>query len=540
MLRKVAPVVGKTTFEIPPPSLCRSCRSQRRYTHRVERTLYRRKDDLTGETIVSVYAPEKPFPVYTLENWNSDAWDPASFGRPFDFSRPFFEQYAGLRDVVPRMALAVVLNENCPYVNQVWHSKNCHLCIDAGYCEDVLYAYATYHCRDCSDCAHTRASELSSDLLDCVKCYGCVGLQDCADCRDSYFSVDCRLCKHVAFCSNLRGKEYFFRNEQLSKEAWEKAVQPLRTGSFRAWMKAEEEFHALLPTTKRRYMRSLQCEDCSGDYLLHSQRCFHCFDCDQSQDLRYCCRMDERVKTAMDIDQASDTELAYEGLSIAGHGIWFCTASWTETNNNLLYCDLARSSSDCFGCVGIKNKKHCILNKQYSRDEYEALVPRIVEHMRKTGEWGMFFPPETSAFGFNETMASVYFPLSKEEVLRRGWKWREGEEEPPQADRIIEAKDLPDTIDEVTDDILKAAVRCAVSGRLFKLTKQELDFDRKMRLPIPRLHPDERHKRRMALRNPRKLWNRNCANCQMAISTSYAPERPERVLCESCYLKEVY
>ena len=60
-----------------------------------------------------------------------------------------------------------------------------------------------------------------------------------------------------------------------------------------------------------------------------------------------------------------------------------------------------------------------------------------------------------------------------------------------------------------------------------------------MNLPIPHLHPDERHKDRMALRNPRKLWKRTCDKCVKEIETSYAPDRPEKVYCEECYLKEL-
>ena len=70
--------------------------------------------------------------------------------------------------------------------------------------------------------------------------------------------------------------------------------------------------------------------------------------------------------------------------------------------------------------------------------------------------------------------------------------------------------------------------------------KPELAFYRKMQLPMPHFHPDERHDRRMALRNPRKLWDRTCEKCRAAIETTYSPERPEIVYCESCYLKEVY
>jgi len=42
------------------------------------------------------------------------------------------------------------------------------------------------------------------------------------------------------------------------------------------------------------------------------------------------------------------------------------------------------------------------------------------------------------------------------------------------------------------------------------------------------------------LRNPRRLFNRKCMKCDKQIQTSYAPEKPEIVYCEECYVEEVY
>jgi hypothetical protein len=63
-----------------------------------------------------------------------------------------------------------------------------------------------------------------------------------------------------------------------------------------------------------------------------------------------------------------------------------------------------------------------------------------------------------------------------------------------------------------------------------------------MNIPIPRLHPDERYKRRLALRNPMKLWHRKCMKegCQNEFETTYAHGRPEVVYCEDCYKHEIY
>jgi hypothetical protein len=525
---------------IPPPTLCPPCRSQRRYAYRNERSLYRRSSSVSGQGIIALYAPEKPFPVYESQEWYGDRWDPRSFGRSFDFSRTFAEQYRDLQRVAPRPALAAINNENSEYVNQVWYSKNCYLCIDAGFCEDALYCYATYHAKNVVDCAHTRESELSYELTDCVRCYNCVSLLDCKDCHDAYFSVDCSQCSNVAFCWNLRGKQYRIFNEQVSREEWEAQRRALRSGSAAAWAEHVQKFRAILPKAIRRANHNIQCEDCTGDYLLRSRRCFHCFDGDQSEDLKFCCRMDERVKTAMDIDQSSDLEVGYEGLSVAGHTILFTANSWSPTNSNLLCCDLAVTSSDCFGCVGMKNGKYCVLNKQYTREEYEVLVPKIIEHMRRTGEWGEFFPAECSPFAYNESMSQEYFPLTRSEVERRGWQWREEREEVPRVSKIIPAKTLPDTIADVPDDILNWAIQSEESSRPFRIVRQELDFYRSMELPVPRLHPDERHHRRIALRNPRRLWKRTCQKCGKGIETTYSPERSEIVYCEECYLKEVY
>ena len=80
-------------------------------------------------------------------------------------------------------------------------------------------------------------------------------------------------------------------------------------------------------------------------------------------------------------------------------------------------------------------------------------------------------------------------------------------------------------------------------GKNYKIQKQELKFYRKMNLPISRKCPDCRHSERMKLRNPRKLFTRNCdnPNCKdkSQFVSTFSPDRPERVFCEKCYLENV-
>ena len=39
--------------------------------------------------------------------------------------------------------------------------------------------------------------------------------------------------------------------------------------------------------------------------------------------------------------------------------------------------------------------------------------------MKKNSEWGNFFPGYMSVCGYNESVAQDYFPLSKEEALKK-------------------------------------------------------------------------------------------------------------------------
>ena len=203
---------------VPQPSLCPDCRQQRRLTYRNERKLYQDQCDLCQRQIISLYSGDSPYTVYCQDCWWSDRWDATSFGMVYDAKRSFFEQFLQLRKKVPRMALNVTNSENSPYINYAWYSKNCHLCFDVGYTEDVMYCATTYYSKDVVDTFFARECELCYYLIDCQKCYNSRYLQDCANCHDSYFSFDCKACTNIAFCSNLRNKSNYIFNKQRTNK----------------------------------------------------------------------------------------------------------------------------------------------------------------------------------------------------------------------------------------------------------------------------------------------------------------------------------
>ncbi len=550
---KVSPVFAGKKELIPPPTLCPECRMQRRMAIRNERNLHRRTCDLTGASIISMYPAGTPFPVFEQKAWWGDGWDPLQYGREVAFDTPFFEQFQSLLHAVPQMSLYnVQCEQNCEYVNIEYSDKNCFMCFAGGYCEDCYYGSVVIRGKNCVDCQNLNLCEQCYELSNSERCHRCFYSQDLHGCNDCWFSYDCQGCSDCFGCSGLRNKHHCFFNEQLSKEAYDEAVRQVQTHRTSTITALRERYEGeVLPKAVHKFAHILRSEECTGDYINHSSNCRECFDIDESKDLAYV-TLAEQLKDSRDCYICGwPAELIYDSMSacLSAYQQAFCNFCWSGSSE-LLYCDHCFSCKDCFGCVGLRHKQYCILNKQYTKEEYETLVPKIIEKMRETGEYGEFFPVALSSFTYNESIAQEHFPITREEALRRGWKWRDEKDEQPKVAKIIPASQLPDSIDDIPDDILNWAIipeggdPSAGSGpsakRPFKIIKQELEFYRKMRLPVPRFHPDERHRRRMALRNPRKLWKRNCGQCGKEIQTTYAPERPEIVYCEECYLKEVY
>ena len=74
-------------INVPAPTFCPECRLIRRLASTNERVLYKRKCDLTGEEIISMFPSDAPFPVYETEAWYSDKWDPYQYGMDYNFKK---------------------------------------------------------------------------------------------------------------------------------------------------------------------------------------------------------------------------------------------------------------------------------------------------------------------------------------------------------------------------------------------------------------------------------------------------------------------
>ncbi len=523
------------TVGVPDPQMCPDCRMQRRMMFRNFFNLYHRKCDLTGKQVISMYDVDAPFPVYEMHEWWSDRWDGLSYGLEPDFTRPVFGQIKTLHNTVPRMNISNIQCENTDYCNFSFSSRNCYLVFGNVGNEDCFYGHIVWQSKNCFDCLYTYASQFCYECADCFQCHSLSFSLNCENCADSRFLRNCVGCRDCFGCVGLKDKQYHIFNKPYSKADYEAKIREFNSGNIQLIAIAQKKLQELIGQETVKSYHGYNCENVTGDYLYNCKNVFCSFDLKNCEDCAYSATLD-RFNNSYDCNySAPPSEWCCNCLTCTGHGMKMCHSCVNSAD--LAYCDFCMGCKDCFGCAGLKNKRYCVFNKQYSKEEYLKLVPRLVESMKQSGDWGEFFPADFSPFVYNETIASEYYPLAKEEIESRGWRWKELE---GQKNYKGPKYQIPDDIRDVTDDICTKILVCEKTGKLFKIIPQELKFYREQNLPIPRRCPDERHKERMALRNPRKLWERKCGNCGTPIQTTYSPDRLEKVYCEACYLKTVY
>ena len=526
---------------------------------RNERNLYHRKSAASGKQIISMYSEDKDYPVYEQEEWWGDTWDGRDFGQEIDFSRSFFDQIAALRTRVPQNALYTKSVENGHYTNFTLNLKDCYLVFGGGRAEDCQYSRFLHECCDVLDAFSVFDCERCYEIIASQKCYECLYAMHCRNCSNCLMVEDCTGCRNCLLCVGLSNKEYYILNEKVSREEYEKRLSelmPLTRETIKALQEKLEELRTGHPHPAGHIYGS---EECTGDMIFDSKGCSSCFDIKNCEGCEYLACAPNSHNTRHSTYGAPDgMRWSYECCSSCGtDNSMGCFLCWHCSNT--FYSIECSGCQHLFGCIGLKNQKYCILNKQYTKDEYERVVPQVIEHMQKPGsgtgpgpekssdpspdpspktEFGEFFPMTFSPFGYNETVACDYFPMTQEEVEAKGWYWFA--EEKTEEKYMGPSDPLPESIEEVDDTICDRILTCEETGKHYKINKKELEFYRSMGLPIPTLCPVERHMRRHRRKTPYQLWERGCEKCGKEVTTSYSPYRPECVVCEQCYFNSVY
>lgn len=554
-------------IKVPPPTFCPECRMRRRMLWRNVRSLYKRTCGLCQKSLISMYSDDG-VPVYCTDCWSGSGWDPKSYGKDYDFTKPFFTQLKDLFYTVPRFYAYRFGNLiNSDYSNFSKDNKNVYLAYSVTDCEDVMYSETIDKSKNTIDSYAVTKVDGCSYNVDCESNYNVHFSMQSDNCIDSFFIYDCDNCQNCCLSSNLRNQQYVFRNEKLSKEEYLKALESLRLETFTGLQSAWQEFDVLIrDNTVHKYAHMHSAQNATGDYIHNAKNVKRSFDATDCENVAYSMRAIE-VKDCYDLQGVGfGAELIYESMAATANTFKdsFCYIT-IQGCRECEYSLILKNCSNCFACVGLTNAKYCIFNKQYEKDEYFEIVEKIKQHMMdmpytdtkgRVFRYGEFFPYDMSPFGYNETNAHDFFPVTKVEADTMGFPWKDREKR--EYSITIESQNLPDSITYVTDDILNETIECPNNGdqstqctTAYKIVPAELQFYRQKGLPLPRYCPNCRHYDRLKYRNPMRLYPRLCMcdrsghshsenKCENKFETTFAPDRMEKVYCEECYQKEVF
>jgi hypothetical protein len=395
-----------------------------------------------------------------------------------------------------------------------------------------------------------------------------------------WFCLDCIGCLNCFGSVNLRNQSYYFFNQKCTKEEYVKKVKDYNLHTRAGIEKAFSDSQSFWKKFPRKNYQGVKNLNSTGSYVTNSRNVKESFLIREGENLKYCQYLQETPGSKDSYDYSSwgsGAELIYEAIS-SGSGIQNIKFAFLtqENSHDDEYTMLCNSSENIFGCIGLRKKQYCILNKQYAKENYKELVEKIKQHMidipyvDKNGriyKYGEFYPIEMSPWAYNETIAQEYFPLTKEEALLKGYRWRNPDVKNYQT--TILAGNLPGDITKTDNSILEEFFECAHGGKCnqgctkaFRIIPNELQFYKKIGVPIPLLCPACRTIERLKMRLGMKLFDRNCmcagehsqngeydnstvhihgkSHCENNFKTGYDPKNGDIVYCEKCYQQEVY
>ena len=504
LLNKLSPIIGWEKFALPLPTLCPEERRRRKLPYKNYFSLFRRTDAETGEKFISTYPPDSSYTVYSQPHWWSDSWEGKDYAKEYTREKSVFEQIHELQLSVPLPALDNSYRdlENSEYINGNGKSKNCYLISNGNNNEKCLYSWYIFGSSNVIDSNYITECEYCSHSQHLWKCYDVHHSWDTSECRESRYCFSCIWCHHILGWVGLTNQSYQILNISCTKEEFETTLEKLKKDAhFRRDFESKTRELIGRIWLKRNILTGSI--DTTGDFCYDSKNAYECYNVGDCENVFYITDSYD-TKDSMDISMWGDnTRLSYDcidiGLNVSN--LYWSTACWDGAVYNF-YSYKCHACSYVFGCVWLKNQSYCILNKQYTKEEWEETIKKMIRQMQKEETWGEFLDPRYAFYAYNESHAMEQLPLAKEEVTARWFRWSDRAESIPEGiTKMIPGGRLPESIEWIPDDVLDWAIQCRITGKYFKIQPLELDMLRRFSLPLPQIHPIERIQKRF-------LWDR--------------------------------
>ncbi len=456
------------------------------------------------DTLISRYPETARSPIITsTKMYFSDIDTHDTYGQEYSSWEAFFQQF---QDLFLRIPLQSVHDfrgdsENSDYADIISSSKNVYLSwnVTRGN-ENILYSlWIKENCKNVSNSVMVwDNSENVFTSIGIIKSYDIFYSKYIHDSHHIWFSTNLNACTECLFCDNLTNASYYIRNEQYSKEEYFLEKNKI--------LHSPIEFERYFSELSNRGMNPGSRWKINGVFILNSENVENGLYVYNLKDAR------NIILSWYSYGIEKLYDAIFCGMKSGWYGV-LCSglqaeniynSFWISGGMNNYYCYACEwGCSFCLGCVGLKNKSFCILNKQYTKEEWYELADKIFTSMEKDGTLWDFFPGNMNPFYFNDTMAYLIDDsFTKEEVEKEGYMWRDKAIKVgiPEGAEIVRSNEL-DTYQwydrdgnwQINPDIMTKVI-VDKKGNYYKIVPMEYEFLMKHILPLPEIHWLERIK----------------------------------------------
>ena len=491
----------------------------------------------TDKPILSGIHPDALSPTMTDKEWFEKDWG-AEYSAEADASQPLFNHIRPLIEHVPYPSLSSHGSTNCVGCGMV-DCVDCYMAFGCKMVKDSWYTFRTQYSERVMDAPFLLRCENVFASAKSVGCNSCTQIFECNQCLRSAFLFDCQNCEDCFCSSNLRRKQYVFLNEQLTEAEYKtrmKQVDLSSTEQFEYW---KSEFHRVVSEqTIWPENFSVNVQNCVGEGMMDSLDCSG-FLMDNSRAIRDGWNIFDSEHLDTVVISYNSNDCYNVSVALASHNIKFSFVA--EQSQDCEYVINCYSCENCFGCVGLNRKKFCILNKQYTEEEYWQKLDEIKCAMLDRGEYGRFFPAVFAPLGVKYGYGYVVAPLTNEELAKLGGR----DDDPIAGMRFApydvnaptsKIADVPDRITNVGDEWIGKQFFDAEANRRYSVNASELAYRKEHGYPFPRRHYTARLKDLVASVNGPIQEKAVCAKCSKQIMTSESSVYPKRTICcKPCY-----
>ncbi|HBR80908.1 MAG: hypothetical protein UX09_C0015G0010 [Candidatus Uhrbacteria bacterium GW2011_GWE2_45_35] len=493
----------------------------------------------TGQPILSAIHPDSPFPVVSDKEFYE--LDNTEYGQEPDSQRSVLEQLFEIQTKTPIDATRNSGIENSTAVVASINVLNSHAVFGSFQVKNSFYVSTLGGGEDDIDASGSDKIFQSHSVSASVEIFNGFFIICSSACRDSSFLFDCQDCEFCFGGTNLRHKKFVFFNQQLSEAEYREKIKDIDLSQAEVFEKYKADFFCLwreqgiwpenfnINSPESSGDRLINCLRCENGYLLiKSSDCFNTRFAIEAETNVYCSGNAKASRAYM-----------CTGGSFSADSK-FCQASPRIINCE--YCINCVECENCFACVNLFRKKFCVLNKQYTEEEYWSLVDKLKCKMLEDGEYGRFFPAKTSPCGFQFSGGEIYRGFSEAELelfqVPRLDPAR-GQLLSPAPNSQLTVADIPNHLDEA-DKIVNQPIFDPEINRLYSITKPELEIYKNKKWPLPRQHFITRLKNLIRFSNSPEAMKYNCDFCKKDIVTYKNFTFSERkVFCQECYLKHL-